>query len=141
MKFFSKQLVAGLAYTHKAGIRYCDLKPENVLVASGMQLKITDFGLAEALDPSISTRKAGRRGFWAPEVMGWEEHTDKIDIFPLGVIFYTMFTRYMPNFTTGDYLDVIGAPEDAKDFFASSLQFHVVDRIAMPELVFTSSSA
>lgn len=47
IKFYAKQLVAGLAYIHKAGIRHCDIKPENVLVASGMQLKITDFGLSE----------------------------------------------------------------------------------------------
>jgi serine/threonine protein kinase len=51
--FFAKQLVAGLACIHKAGIRHCDLKPDNVLVGRGMQLIITDFGLAEESHPSV----------------------------------------------------------------------------------------
>ncbi|KAH7030237.1 kinase-like domain-containing protein [Linnemannia elongata] len=49
IRFFGKQLVAGVSYIHKAGIRQCDLKPENVLVDRGMQLKIIDFRLSEEL--------------------------------------------------------------------------------------------
>jgi serine/threonine protein kinase len=51
--FFAKQLMAGLACIHKAGIRHCDLKPENVLVGRGIQLIITEFELAEESHPSI----------------------------------------------------------------------------------------
>ncbi|KAG9072123.1 hypothetical protein KI688_006347 [Linnemannia hyalina] len=47
IKFFNKQLVAGLSFILEAGIRHCDLKSENVLVAEGIHLKITDFGLSE----------------------------------------------------------------------------------------------
>lgn len=47
IRFYGLQLVKGLAHIHRAGIRHCDMKPENVLVGSGMQLKISDFGLAE----------------------------------------------------------------------------------------------
>lgn len=43
--------------------------------------------------------------------------------------------RKAPICPPSNYLDVIDASEDAKDFVASSLQFNAVDRIAMPELV------
>ncbi|OAQ25409.1 kinase-like protein, partial [Linnemannia elongata AG-77] len=86
IRFFGRQLVAGLSHIHEAGIRHCDLKPENVLVDRGMQLKITDLGLAE----ESSVVRAGTLGYWAPEVLEGKVHSDKIDVFSLGVIFHQM---------------------------------------------------
>ncbi|KAK3830960.1 MAG: kinase-like domain-containing protein [Linnemannia elongata] len=81
IRFFSKQPVAGLSHIHEVGIRHCDLKPENVLVDKGMQLKITDFGITE--DSTVwSKRMAGARRYRAPEVLQGKLHTDKIDVFP-----------------------------------------------------------
>ncbi|KAF9898123.1 hypothetical protein EC991_000836, partial [Linnemannia zychae] len=47
VRYFGQQLLEGLKYIHEAGVTHCDLKPQNVLVASGMLLKISDFGLSE----------------------------------------------------------------------------------------------
>ncbi|KAG0042350.1 hypothetical protein BGZ90_009424, partial [Linnemannia elongata] len=100
IRFFGKQLVAGLSYIHEAGIRHCDLKPENLLVDTGMQLKITDLGLAEE-SSVVSKRTAGTPGYWAPEVLEGKVHTDKIDVFSLGVIFHQMFSRKRLSITDG----------------------------------------
>ncbi|KAF9324203.1 hypothetical protein BGZ91_003100 [Linnemannia elongata] len=78
IRVFGKQLVAGLSYIHKAGIRHCDLKPENVLVDRDMQLKIIDFGLSEELF-FRSDWTAGMPGYWASEVLKGKVHADKID--------------------------------------------------------------
>ena len=47
------QAGSGLAYAHQSGIVHCDIKPQNMLVSQNGILKITDFGIARALD-SIS---------------------------------------------------------------------------------------
>jgi serine/threonine-protein kinase len=43
----------GLGYAHQSGIVHCDVKPQNMLVSNEGILKITDFGIARAMD-SIS---------------------------------------------------------------------------------------
>ncbi|KAF9539212.1 Serine/threonine-protein kinase plk2 [Mortierella hygrophila] len=141
IKFYGKQLVAGLSFILEAGIRHCDLKPENVLVAEGMQLKISDFGLSE--ESSVkSTRIAGTPGYWAPEVMKGMVHTDKIDIFSVGIIFYMMFAREVPNITTenvvvyppDNYLDGVAPSEDAKDLLDRTLKIDAEHRISVHQL-------
>ncbi|KAG9072111.1 Serine/threonine-protein kinase plk2 [Linnemannia hyalina] len=142
IKFYGKQLVAGLKFILEAGIRHCDLKPENVLVAEGMQLKISDFGLSE--ESSVrSTRTVGTPGYWAPEVLEGMVHTDKIDIFSVGIIFYMMFAREIPNITAGfvvvyppaNYLDGVAPSEDAKDLLGCTLEINARRRISVQELV------
>lgn len=49
----------------------------------------------------FSKRKAGTRGYWAPEVMEGKEHTNKIDVFSLGIMFHMMFTKIRPYITSG----------------------------------------
>ncbi|KAG0050255.1 Serine/threonine-protein kinase plk2 [Linnemannia elongata] len=141
IRFFGRQLVAGLSHIHEAGIRHCDLKPENVLVDAGMQLKITDLGLAEE-SSVLSKRRAGTRGYWAPEVLEGGEHTDKIDVFSLGVIFHQMFSKTRPSITVGnvvkqppeDFLDGVAPSSDAKNLLARTLAIRVHERIDLPAL-------
>ncbi|KAG0041183.1 hypothetical protein BGZ90_010011, partial [Linnemannia elongata] len=78
---------------------------------------ITDLGLAEE-SSVVSHRTAGTPGYWAPEVLEGKIHTDKIDVFSLGVIFYQMFSRSQPDITAGD--DVNHPPEDFLEGVAPS---------------------
>ncbi|KAK5827127.1 kinase-like domain-containing protein [Linnemannia elongata] len=142
IRFFGRQLVAGLSHIHEAGIGHCDLKPENVLVDRGMRLKITDLGLAEE-SSVVSHRTAGTPGYWAPEVLEGKVHTDKIDVFSLGVIFYQMFSRSQPGITAGDdvnhppedFLEVVAPSSNAKNLLARTLAIEVSERIDLSELV------
>jgi len=47
VRYYGRQLMEGLTYIHSQGLIHCDFKPNNILVASGMVLKISDYGLAE----------------------------------------------------------------------------------------------
>src|SRR5262245_21774400 len=52
----ARQLADALDYAHEHGVLHRDLKPDNIKVARDGVLKVLDFGLAKALDPSASNR-------------------------------------------------------------------------------------
>ncbi|KAG0275279.1 polo-like kinase 3, partial [Linnemannia gamsii] len=51
-RFFISKIADGLTHLHGRGLIHCDLKPENVLQAPGMKVRIGDLGLAERYDPN-----------------------------------------------------------------------------------------
>jgi serine/threonine protein kinase len=70
---------------------HCDLKPENVFLASGMIIRIGDLGLAECYNLKGKVgRRVGTENYMAPEVVLNKSHTFAVDTFSLGCIMYTM---------------------------------------------------
>ncbi|KAK8463213.1 hypothetical protein SEVIR_1G338901v4 [Setaria viridis] len=82
----------GLAYLHfgcDQRIIHCDVKPENILLAEGGQVKIADFGLAKLLTPEQSglfTTMRGTRGYLAPEWLSNAAITDRTDVYSFGMV-------------------------------------------------------
>ncbi|CAM0943898.1 unnamed protein product [Alopecurus aequalis] len=82
----------GLAYLHfgcNQRIIHCDVKPENILLADGGQVKIADFGLAKFLTPEQSglfTTMRGTRGYLAPEWLTNTAITDRTDVYGFGMV-------------------------------------------------------
>uniref|UniRef100_A0A0D9VLG9 Receptor-like serine/threonine-protein kinase n=1 Tax=Leersia perrieri TaxID=77586 RepID=A0A0D9VLG9_9ORYZ len=82
----------GLAYLHfgcDQRIIHCDVKPENILLADGGQVKIADFGLAKFLTPEQSglfTTMRGTRGYLAPEWLTNTAITDRTDVYSFGMV-------------------------------------------------------
>ncbi len=94
------QAGCGLGYAHKAGIVHCDVKPQNMLVSNSGVLKITDFGIARALD-SISRDERydvvwGSPYYISPEQARGLPPSPASDVYSLGVIAYEMFTGKTP---------------------------------------------
>lgn len=99
-----KKICAGLKQIHAAGIMHCDLKPDNILVASGGELKIADFGLTQIIkvitNCESTTRTldglGGTPGFADPAV--WKQYlvtgksrgSRKWDIWSVGAILYEL---------------------------------------------------
>ncbi len=97
------QIASGVEAMHAAGIVHRDIKPENVLVETGPdgvgQARVTDFGLARALDgPSLTraTQLVGTVEYLAPELVADRPLTPAVDLYSLGVMAYEMLCGWRP---------------------------------------------
>ena len=94
------QTASGLAAAHAQGLVHRDIKPGNILLENGVQrVKITDFGLARAVDDASLTQSgfvAGSPQFMAPEQARGETIDHRSDLFSLGSVLYTMCTGRPP---------------------------------------------
>src|SRR5207248_5006202 len=94
------QTAAGLAAAHKQGLMHRDIKPANILLENGVQrVKITDFGLARAVDDASLTQSgviAGTPQYMAPEQAMGQAVDHRADLFSLGSTLYAMCTAHTP---------------------------------------------
>jgi serine/threonine protein kinase len=104
------QTASGLAAAHAHGIVHRDIKPANILLEEGVQrVKITDFGLARAMDDASLTQSgfvAGSPLYMAPEQARGEALDQRADLFSLGSVLYTMCTG-RPPFRAANTLAVL----------------------------------
>ncbi|CAL8304520.1 unnamed protein product [Merluccius merluccius] len=92
IKDVMSQLLCGLAFLHSNLMVHRDLKPDNILVGSHGEIKITDFGLARiyayniALTPCVVT-------LWyrAPEVLLSTTYMSSVDVWSAGCILAELF--------------------------------------------------
>jgi serine/threonine protein kinase len=104
------QTAAGLAAAHGHGIVHRDIKPANILLEEGVpRVKITDFGLARAMDDASLTQSgfvAGSPLYMAPEQARGETLDQRADLFSMGSVLYTMCTG-RPPFRAANTLAVL----------------------------------
>ena len=93
----TKDICAGLAVAHEAGVLHRDLKPDNVIVAKDGRAVITDFGIARAVAGGDSQTAVGvfvgTPLYMAPEqVEGIAELDARADLYALGAMMYELLT-------------------------------------------------
>lgn len=88
------QAAEGLAYLHRHKVLHCDLRPDNLLVADDLSLRIIDFG-GSAIDGDIPLA-AEAEGYFLPRPPPWP-CTKDTDIFALGSTFYHILTGHRPH--------------------------------------------
>jgi predicted Ser/Thr protein kinase len=88
----ARQLCAGLAAAHEAGVLHRDLKPANVMLDGRGRVKITDFGLAEVAERVSPDEIAGTPAYMAPEQLRGAPPSVRSDIYALGLVLYEVFT-------------------------------------------------
>ena len=93
------QLTDGMAHAHDSYIVHRDLKPQNVMIKDDGQIKITDFGIAMALNSTQLTQTNSVMGsvhYLPPEQASGKGSTIKSDIYSIGIIFYELLSGSLP---------------------------------------------
>lgn len=104
------QCTEALIAAHERGIVHCDIKPENIMLNPGGQVKILDFGVAKHLprsDQSSTIDRSGTVGgtpaYMSPEVLLEKPPDGRADIFSLGIVLYEALSGQHP-FLAGSYV-------------------------------------
>jgi hypothetical protein len=104
------QVARGLAAIHAQGLVHRDIKPANILLENGVErVKITDFGLARAVDDANRSQPgtvAGTPTYMSPEQAQGEPIDQRSDLFSLGSVLYALCTG-RPPFRAADTLAVL----------------------------------
>lgn len=96
----SLQICAGLGYAHRSGLVHADVKPQNMLITPQDVVKVTDFGIAQALTNTQPQQKAdvvwGSPHYFAPEQARGEQPTPQADVYAVGVVMFELLTGNLP---------------------------------------------
>jgi serine/threonine protein kinase len=93
------QCALALGVAHEARVVHRDVKPANILVRDDGLVKLTDFGIARALDASGHTRAGdllGTPSYLSPEQALGQPATGASDLYALGVVAHEMLTGSKP---------------------------------------------
>ena len=101
------QVADALGAAHEAGIVHRDVKPENVLLTEGGDVKVADFGIARATEATAMTHTSmilGTAPYLSPEQARGEPVGPSSDLYSLGVVLYESLTGRTP-FGTGEHIN------------------------------------
>ncbi|MGB9976994.1 Stk1 family PASTA domain-containing Ser/Thr kinase [Thermovenabulum sp.] len=99
----ARQICDAIECAHKNKIIHRDIKPHNVIITPEGRVKVTDFGIARAINCSTITNSGGIVGsvhYFSPEQAKGDYTDERSDIYSFGVLLYEAFTGKLPF--TGD---------------------------------------
>jgi len=96
---YAANIALALSHAHKHGIIHRDVKPHNILISDDGRVKVTDFGIAQAVTASTLTYSGeilGSVHYFSPEQARGGATDEKSDIYSLGIVLYEMLTGRIP---------------------------------------------
>ena len=93
------QVLSALEAAHAAGIVHRDIKPSNIMILPGDRIKLTDFGIAQAMDdPSLTATGGimGSPGYMAPELFHGDPPSPATDLWSLGATLFHLVEGRAP---------------------------------------------
>ena len=93
------QIADGLSVAHDSYIIHRDIKPQNIMILENGLVKITDFGIAMAMNATQLTQTNSVMGsvhYLPPEQASGKGSTLKSDIYSMGILMYELLTGTLP---------------------------------------------
>lgn len=93
------QITNGLSVAHDSYIIHRDIKPQNILILDNGLIKITDFGIAVAMNATQLTQTNSVMGsvhYLPPEQASGKGATLQSDIYSIGILMYELLTGKLP---------------------------------------------
>src|ERR687888_2490048 len=99
-RLLEREVARALAFAHSEGLVHRDVKPQNVILTEEGRAKVTDFGIARALDVAGGLTQTGTvmgtSDYIAPE-QARGAHVDELtDVYSLGAVLYELLTGEVP---------------------------------------------
>ncbi len=94
------QVASALTYAHRHGVVHRDIKPGNVMLTDDGQVKVTDFGIAQAVSTEEGLTMAGSvmgtAAYFSPEQAEGAVVDGRSDVYSLGIVLYEMLAGRTP---------------------------------------------
>jgi serine/threonine-protein kinase len=123
-------VAAALAFAHRHGVVHRDVKPGNILITPDGEVKVTDFGIARAVNTEESLTQTGAvmgtAAYFSPEQAEGKTVDARSDIYSLGVVLYEM---------------AVGRPPFSGDSPVAVASKHVRDEPTLPRVANTACPA
>ena len=93
-------VLEALSAAHRAGYIHRDIKPENVLISDDGRVKVTDFGLARAIEGADSGKThgllLGTVAYLSPEQVEHDRTDARSDVYSAGILLFELVTGQVP---------------------------------------------
>lgn len=141
------QMTNALVYLHSKHVIHRDIKPENLLLGLRGELKIADFGWSVHAPQSRRTTLCGTLDYLPPEMVEGKEHSEKVDLWSLGVLMYEFLVGSPPFETPSgshratyakiakvDFVIPESVGHDAQDLIKKLLKYNPDERLSLQDV-------
>lgn len=85
-----------------------DLKPDNILINTSGDIKLTDFGISKTMENTLAlcATFVGTATYMSPERINGDDYSFPSDVWSMGIILYEMVTKTYPYRLDGSFVDL-----------------------------------
>lgn len=126
----ASSILDGIGYAHQQGIMHLDIKPANIMIASGDHPLVMDFGIARtvAQQSAKENKINGSPHYIAPEIILRKNPTPSADLFSLGMVLYELVTG-TPAVDSSDIYEIFHKIANEAAESPSARNIHIDERL------------